>query len=519
MRALTLAACALVAGCFVQRFEHDGVASLEVKLVTPAEGSRGTSENRLDTPSGTFTVKVAVTAFDRSGQPMDCADGHGCFEGLVSFGVSPGFIPIPNPLFTQGGDYAKEIRSPRGGTTLKLSAGKGEKELKLRGVFSEVHVWAEEWPEVVDGEIRPARYAAGVSEPLWFKNPSLQNLQYDPATMGPQCRDLDGCDNSGSPLAGNFVESRESTYLVTNITNEGFFVADLGTATTAKPIATLPGNFATLFVYNFSYPDNLVVGDIVTRLYGTVQDFSGQTQTTFPAWDKQPEELTFEQGYTRTCSAEAACPAGTRCESGRCRVIPIVVNEALCGTVPRDGTGPNPNKYNCSHSTSRMELESLESARIEIEATMPTSFVNCDRNGDGDTPNPSFNLQNQLSCLPTDEECLCRYQCMTTPGCSETSALHTYGQYSVTLPGVNQMKINVLTRDSSPTVVPNQPSQEDADTQRLVYGGVKVRVRGNLRQTLAARPRWTVVAGERADFCCLETGTNAARCREIPPCE
>lgn len=501
MRAFVLLLCVTVAGCVLKRYEPDGVHFLDVKLVTPAEGSRGTPDNRLPTPRGSFPVRVAVTALDRHGQPMDCAEGHGCFEGLVSFGVSPGWLPVAHPT-----DAGRLVPSQRGQTTLKLVAGRGEIDLAPRGLFADVHVWAEEWPEVVDGVERPARYAAGVSEAMHFKNPTVQDLQYDPTAMAPSCSDDRNCDNTSSPLVGNFVETAQSAYLVTGITNDGFFVTDLSTDT-SPPIGSYPGRFQSLFVYNFSYPENLDTGDVVTRIYGTVQEFTGQTQLTFPAWDKQPPEATREQRYTARCTEDDECPAGLQCEQNNCRIEPVEITEAICATAQ----GRNGPQNLCGHSGGNIDLESLESGRVEIvEATMPTKFVNCDFNGDGDTPNEN-------PTVPCGGECECKKACLEEPGCSELSALHTYGQYVVTLAGSKNYKINVITRDSSPTVVPYLPAQDDASSQPLAYGGVKVRVRGNLRQSLPARPRWAVTVGERADFCCLESDT--ARCREIPPCQ
>lgn len=501
MRVLVLLTALSMCACVLKRFEPEGVHFLEVKLVTPADGDRGTPEARLPTPRGSFPVRVAVTALDRDGQPMDCAPGHACFEGLVSFGVSPGWLPVPDPH-----DAERVVPAHRGEVTLKLAAGRGEIALDLNGVFADVHVWAEEWPEVVDGVERPARYAAGVSESLYFKNPTVQDIQFDAAQMAPACADDRTCDNTSSPLVGNFVETSHSEYLVTGITNDGFFVSDLSTQTSPE-IGDYPGRFHSLFVYNFSYPENLVTGDIVTRIYGTVQEFTGQTQLTFPAWDKQAEATTLEQGYTRRCDAENACPDALQCEQGSCRLQPARISENICARA--QGTrGP---QNLCGHSSGNIDLESLESGRVELtEAFMPTKFVNCDFNGDGDTPNEN-------PTLPCGDECACKKACLEEDGCSELSALHTYGQYSVTLAGPKKYKINIVTRDSSPTVVPYQPAQEDAASQPLVYGGVKVRVRGNLRQTLPARPRWTVAVGERADFCCLEE--ESARCREIPPCQ
>lgn len=523
MRAHLLVVAALLSGCILNKKENEGLAFLDVKLVTPAEGARGTEAAPLDTPRGNFPIRIAVTALDAQGVAMDCEEGHRCYQGTVSLGVTPGWIPVPNPLNADAdpeNDDAKRpfVMSLRGGTTLDLVNGRGERALDLRGTFAATHVWAEEWPSVSEGEERPSRYTAGVSDSLYFSFPTIQDLQFEPAAMGPGCKAASGaappgtstCDNTTSPLVDNFVTSRQSRYLVTGITNDGFFISDLA-LDTAPEIGSgdtlYPGRFESLFLYSFSYPDDLFVGDVVNRVFGTVQEFTGDTQMTFPTWEKEDPTITEVDHFNARCGESADCPEKFLCQDGFCRLAPTVVNDAICAY----GAGSGNNANLCGDSSRNVHLESLESGRIEIIAFMPTIFRNCDFNGDGDVPNVNPNV-------PCNDECTCKVACIKEEGCTERSALHTYGTYSVIVEGPRKYKINVITRDSTPGVNPTIPVQEDA--AGLVYGGVRVRVRGNLRQSLPARPKWTIVAGEKLDFCCLPARPeDAGKCRDIPMCE
>src|SRR5207248_2476168 len=47
-----------------------------------------------------------------------------------------------------------------------------------------------------------------------------------------------------------------------------------------------PGAFAQIFVYTYSSPTNLYVGDHLISLTGSLQEFSGDTQLDFPGWVK-----------------------------------------------------------------------------------------------------------------------------------------------------------------------------------------------------------------------------------------
>lgn len=523
MRRAVLCLALLLGACIVDRKENEGVAFLRVELVDPAPEARGTPDEPLPLPRGQLTLTVDVTALDRDGVPMDCEDGRRCFNGEVSFLVSPGWIPVDNPI--KSPDYAKTIPALRGMFKRKLENGRIQGvQIPVRGAYSTTSVWAEQWS---DDSGAPVTYVAGTSEPLYFDYPTLQDLQYDPATMRPNCGN--DCNNSSSPLVDNFVRTQLSRYLVTGITAEGFFVTDLNEVT-APAIGTYPGRFNSLFVFNFSYPDDLGVGDFVTRIMGTVQEFTGDTQVTFPTWEKEVPREAFPDDIEKPCTLGEQCPVGFSCDgapdqddgrrcmpngrcridddcsdgftcqSGSCRLNPVAITAAICEA------SSNTQKTLCGDNTRNIHLESLESDRVEVVGLMPTEFVNCDFNGDGDVPNQRF-VSGAEVC---DAECQCKRECIARDGCSELSALNVYGQYIVTLPAT-KLKLNVITRDANPDV---RPTERAGDALR--HGGVKVRVRGNLRQSLPARPRWAIVAGEHADFCCLETETE--RCGEIPLC-
>jgi len=508
--------CLSSVSCTMQRKANTGVAFLEVKLVDPDASHRGTADKPLPMP-GPSTVKVTVSALDADGDPMDCADGHGCWEGAVTFNVTPGYLPKKNP----NDDRARPwVPSMPGEVVATASGGHVDAfQLSLRGIFSETRVWAIEWGGMVNGQDRPARHVAGASEPLYIEAPSIQDMQYDPATMAPSCKTdtAHPCDSTSSPLVGNFVTSRRSRYWVNGIGNDGFFVTDI-MAASAPAIGTYPGRFNSMFMYSYSYPQDLVNGDIVVRVNGTAQEFTGDTQLTFPAWEKEGEEVTISNPVEHTCAADADCYVGFGCvraapadPTGTCRYAPPPITEALC----LDSISALGNRNLCGDSAKNVFLESLESARVEVtKALMPTSFVNCDFNGDGDVPNITPDTEPCGAGDEAEREECCKIKCIKDDGCSESSQLHTYGQYNVTMDGPGKIKINVVSRDSSPTV---EPWTKNADGA-LAYGGVAVRVRGNLRQGLPARPKWIVLAGEKEDFCCLETGDRAPRCLEIPPC-
>lgn len=516
-RLALLAVLALTSACILERRTSEGLAFLEVRLVSPGPDERGTPEAPLPMPRGNREVILSITAIDRDGEVMDCLEGRRCFQGGVALDVTPGMLPKPNPYNERSRPF---LPHARGEYIVPVVNGRAENvRVTIRGAFGMTNLWAEEWPVTrEDGLPTDSRYVAGVSEPIWFTEPSLQDLQFDPDVMSLDCTDRRACDNTASPLIGNFVGTRPSRYLVTGITNDGFFATDLGNAT-APAIEPYPGRFNAIFLYNFSYPQDLMVGDVVTRLYGTVQEFTGHTQLVFPQWEKEPWSVTREEPLERACTEDADCPVNFTCpdaSSGprRCRLTARPIDGDLCaiGMVSE-------NAYQsanlCGESASNIHLESLESGWVELPlAYMPTRFRNCDLDGDGDVPNRVPDGEGGVFC---NAECQCKVECSEEDGCSELSALLTYGQYAVTIDGPRKMKINVVTRDSTPEVVPFAVDPEDPDGRRLLHGNVKIRVRGNLRQTLPARPRWMILSTEPGEFCCREE--DPGRCGAIPPCE
>ena len=88
--------------------------------------------------------------------------------------------------------------------------------------------------------------------------------------------------------------------VVTGLDCCGFFTTDLSacvlpednsdpnaTFRVPEPSGVYPGRFASLYVYNYSHPDNLEEGDLLWSLSGSVQEFTGTTQVTFASWAVQ----------------------------------------------------------------------------------------------------------------------------------------------------------------------------------------------------------------------------------------
>lgn len=518
--------------------------SVQVTSVTTPDGSAlspgdGTPANPWLFPFGAVRIHVKAQALDRNGQPFTDLNHP------VAVRVTPGDLD-PNTR------------------TLACQNGQAEGDITATHIFGAVTVW------VIDSPADPAygdggsyvvptpasdtgpdaNYSntAGVSQALYFNRPTLVDVQRmpgcDPGQSYPapvatcntddDCYDrqhdtayscyqhqcLGACDNRVSPLTGDFVDIEEpyttgdAGMIVTAVTQDGFYVQDLSAQKLNDPNnpstpswQALPGNFGQLFVYTYSAPLNLYVGDHLTSLTGSVQEFSGDTQLDFPGWVKVDADPTPD-----------FIPAPT----------PITLS--LCGNDP----SKHKSAYDlCGYYNSGMGLESLESAPVSVDHVKPTNiFTNCDFNGNGKLPliaNGSA-FGGGWGCFPDDPnlaECACVSACITgepavdldggtvdfshysdsVPGiCSELSTYTNFGQWEVVLPDqVNDAgavtfpslgtRINVATRDALSAFNP-------LDLAKPQYQGIEFRISGMLNQVQAGRPRWLIYARDPSDVCC-----------------
>lgn len=195
----------------------------------------------------------------------------------------------------------------------------------------------------------------------------------------------------------------------------------------------LPGTYASMFIYNYNFPDGLDEGDLLFTLSGSVQEFTSTTQMVFPAWSVAervrrlpPEQwnkwLQFARPYDityRTCGMDnAAAP---------------FLTDQLCG-----------------HNRRNLKMESLESSLVRLRRVrFPQVFKNCDANANGSVPffcetRPQGGDWQWDTCSfdapepPEDTvERTCNQACVIGQGefagtiCTEEATFRGFGQYVV----------------------------------------------------------------------------------------
>jgi hypothetical protein len=99
----------------------------------------------------------------------------------------------------------------------------------------------------------------GVSEALWFANPTLAEVQGR---------------TSRSPLDGASITVDRGRLVVTRVAVDGLYATDLDES-----------SWGHIYLFNFSTPAGVRVCDGLTRVDGIVGEFFGYTELSFPSWE------------------------------------------------------------------------------------------------------------------------------------------------------------------------------------------------------------------------------------------
>lgn len=265
-------------------------------------------------------------------------------------------------------------------------------------------------------------FAAGVSLPVHYALPRLTDIQGSGST-------------TPYPFEGVEVNtSAPQQVIVTRVASDGFYVTDIA------PDQVMSG-YNSLFAFNFSTPARMRVCDRVTYLAGTVNEFFGFTELSFPSF-----QLAFAfEGDD--------CPVPE----------PLTLDPATILDV--------------------LAMEKAESALVRVEGySIATNFgpipavnnvfgpnqSNCDLNGDG-----------QID-FESEEEGSCGNVCSADPDCSEWTGFSARGNYKVRKGG-SMIQIN------TGTAALFDPQAHKGEELRAVTGTMRNFSGGSLNWTIEAR--------------------------------
>jgi len=252
---------------------------------------------------------------------------------------------------------------------------------------------------VDDDDLEIGTGAAGVSAPVFFENPTIYDIQYTdvenvldfggyPSPLFRFRVTVDANSRDDVPTLADCVDGQgqqRELMVVTALTVDGFNVTDVCNADGTA--------FASVYMYNFHTPDDLIRGDCLLELTGTVEEFQGFTEMKNPFWvvDVDPNDP----------------------ETARCTDLI-----------------PTPTELTASMLADDHVMEGLESGIVTISnATTASEFRSCDLNGNG--------------AIGNSDEWDCSSDCGDEIDCVVLESYQTYFQWSVNKDG---QELNVVTR-------------------------------------------------------------------------
>lgn len=380
-------------------------------------------------PRSTFLV--TVEAKNRAGE-RDTS-----FNGFARLSISPG------SLVAVAGDSAA-------GRNVRLAGGvAAEVEVQVTGTYGEARVLAEDLgyvPVVPSADRLPGcadgidndndglvdfpadpgcafanddteqlgTFAAGVSPPISFKLPTVAEAQgLGPATPYPE---------EGIQID---TESAGVNVIVIRVSSDGFYVTDLAVDRDAagEVRSAVPRDYGSLFVFNFGIPAGMRVCDRLTLLAGTMTEFFGYTEMSFPSFRVKPWVFRpIAEGGDGKCLVPEPKTIATAPPQGDGDPINTRLEKVEAGLVRVSGGHVSrflgPDNPDVSESAG-----GANGCAIGYSFTFAVGRSNCDFTKDG-----------KLDFTPCGKEGACSDACLLDLECSEYSSFQSRGNFRIVVP-------------------------------------------------------------------------------------
>lgn len=402
------------------------------------------------------------------------------FNGFARISVTPG------TLTSVSGDAAA-------GRNVKLSEGFAENiEVGITGAYGETRLQVEDLGYV---PIDPANGTPGCSDGIDNDNDGLVDYPADPGCAFanddteqggtfasgvspaihyrlPTVSEANG-NGAATPYPEEGVEIDTSSegvnVIVTRVSTDGFYVADMAVVRddAGEVISATQKPWGSLFVFNFGVPAGMRVCDRLTLLTGTMTEFFGYTEMSFPGfrvkpWDFRPVA---DGGDGKCLVPEPFVLSGTNAsndavlepyEGGLVRVVNGHVSKYLGANYPEVTTTAG----------------SADGCPTGYSFTFAPGASNCDFNRDG-----------KLDFTKCVKEAACADACYGDPECSEFSAFRSRGNFRVVLANASgDPRATILANTGT---VPSFSAMEQA-------GRVIPSITGTVSNFSGGDLRWTI---------------------------
>ncbi len=219
-----------------------------------------------------YKIKVAAYAVNVHGK----YNPNFAFTGNIAIKAVPGelnvtTVPIKNGLIGEWNfDADGQPTTP-----------KSYQEVELRFAYGPTRIWIEDAIENAVTGVHSGLFgngvATGVSEEYVFDQQTIHSIQYNPDQT-------DGI----TPLLKQFgeIKARKGHDLVvSNVVSTGFYITDMVSDDSGDP-----QDYNSIFIYSYSQPARVDIGDRICEASGGIAEFTGMTQMQFPSWGIQNKE-------------------------------------------------------------------------------------------------------------------------------------------------------------------------------------------------------------------------------------
>lgn len=458
-----LPALPALTGCVEDGRPLEDVSTFQVRILSlngePLPTADAPRDANLGDTEDVWEVEISARA--PTGEPAE-------FDGMVRLSVNPGAV-----VGVEGDGAA--------GRNLLVIGGQARGMVRVTAVYGPTRLWVEDLgyvpapPDVqaacangenddpnedvlVDYPADPGcayandsteeggAFAAGVSPPVEYALPRISDIQ-------------GGSAQTPYPYEGMEVKtSSPQRVVVTRVASDGFYVTDL---------AEQSEGYNSLFAFNFSTPPGMRVCDRVSFLSGTISEFFGFTELSFPSYRL---DYVFE-------GEPCEVPEPTLLDASI--IADPIKMEKLESALARL-TG-----FHIAANFGKDKPEYYRNSKGNYIFTFKPGASSCDLNDDG-----------QVDFEAADEG-TCGNACSDDPECSEWTGYSARGNYKVTSEtGTVMMQINT-----------NTVGGFDPTSHR---GEVLDAVTGTLRNFSGGSLNWTLETRCSDDLVCMATGCEAA---------
>lgn len=355
-----------------------------------------------------------------------------------------------------------------------------------------------------DDDEKGGSFSQGASTPIFFRNPRIADVR------GLTCSPALGCTGNGRTpypreqvlldVGGRGDGSFAFSTVVTRLSNDGFYVADLGDQR---------GGFSSIFSFNFNAPPRMRVCDRMKTFGGTANEFFGFTQIAYPTWTLEEWDPA-----RRLCLV----PPAVQLTPDTIRDVPQLLK--LSGGLVR--------------------VDTFAGANLKVTPKFGPGDVPTNAGGlyvpNADATNCDLNKDGRITFATGHPENACAQACSSDPECTEWSNFAQRGGFRVTVSDATGQSAAIQADASAsagfdPVAMKGKPLRSLSGTLHFFSGGSQFTIEVRCKDDIALPGQLpfpsdlpcatdadcSVAKGLPPGYSCSPLNDGARGCRKLDP--